>query len=298
MRPQFVSLFFVFFITISFVSSLKADLLTQKIQEIEHRLGGRVGVSVLNVKTKNQWDHKGDMRFPLMSTFKTLACANLLFDIEKGQQSFDTSVVVHPSSLISWSPITEKYAGKAITLKQACAATMSMSDNTAGNIVLSSIDGPPGLTQFMRSMGDTVSRSDRNEPDLNEGREGDERDTTTPNAMVLNLNTLLFGSRLSFESKKQLKQWMMDNQVSNDLLRSVLPKNWFIADRSGAGGYGSRGITAVVWSKTQAPLIISIYLTQTKASIEARNAAIAEIGKLIFNDALNPKELKMQINGK
>jgi beta-lactamase class A len=76
--------------------------------------------------------------------------------------------------------------------------------------------------------------------------------------------------------------WMMDNKVSDSLLRSSLPNDWSIADRSGAGGYGSRGITAVVWSGKRTPLIISIYLTQTDASFDERNKAIAGIGKKIF----------------
>jgi beta-lactamase class A len=70
--------------------------------------------------------------------------------------------------------------------------------------------------------------------------------------------------------------------VTGSLLRSVLPENWSIADRSGSGGYCSRGIAAVVWSDKRSPLIISIYLTQTDASLAQRNKAIANIGKEIF----------------
>ena len=100
--------------------------------------------------------------------------------------------------------------------------------------------------------------------------------------MVKSLHVLLFGNILSDGSKTLLKQWMMDNKVSDSLLRSVLPNNWAIADRSGAGRYGSRGITAVVWPEKHPPLVICIYVTQTKASFEERNKAIAEIGREIF----------------
>ena len=217
-----------------------------------------------------------------MSTFKTLACAKLLADVEKELQSFDTSAVITKNAIITWSPVTEKLIGENISLKQACSATMIMSDNTAANIVLTGINGPEALTKFMRSIGDKVTRLDRIEPDLNEALDGDKRDTTTPNAIVKSLHSLLFGDVLSEPSKIQLKQWMIDNKVTGSLLRSVLPENWSIADRSGAGGYGSRGITAVVWSKMRSPIIISIYLTQTDASFALRDKAIADIGKEIF----------------
>ncbi|MBL4765001.1 MAG: hypothetical protein JKX67_06950 [Colwellia sp.] len=57
-------------------------------------------------------------------------------------------------------------------------------------------------------------------------------------------------------SAAMLKQWMIDNKVTGKLLRKVLPESWSISDRSGSGGYGSRGITAVVWSDKRTPLII------------------------------------------
>jgi beta-lactamase class A len=269
-------------INISLVFSVQANTIIKKIEDQEQLLGARIGVSIYDVVGKKLWSYNGNDHFPLMSTFKTLACAKLLSDVENGLQSFDTSSVITTNSLIVWSPITEKLVGENMSLKEACSATMIMSDNTAANIVLSGIKGPKSLTQFMRSIGDKVTRLDRIEPDLNEALDGDKRDTTTPNAIVKSLHTLLFGDVLSQASKAQLKQWMIDNEVTGSLLRSVLPESWSIADRSGAGGYGSRGITAVVWSDKRTPLIISIYLTKTDASFAQRNKAIADIGKEIF----------------
>lgn len=277
------SLILVLVANFSFVSSAHANTIIKKIEEIESQLGARIGVSIYDVTDNKLWNYNGDTRFPLMSTFKTLACAKLLDDVEKGLQSFSTSTVITKSSLVKWSPVTKKYIGEKFTLKQACSAAMIMSDNTATNIVLTGIKGPKALTQFMRSIGDNVTQLDRVEPYLNEALDGDKRDTTTPNAMVKSLDTLLFGDALSQASKDQLKQWMIDNKVTGSLLRSVLPENWSIADRSGAGGYGSRGITAVVWPDKRSPLIISIYLTQTDASFAQRNKAIANIGKEIFS---------------
>ncbi|NQZ90007.1 MAG: class A beta-lactamase [Colwellia sp.] len=269
-------------INIALVFSVQANTILKTIKQQEQQLGVRIGVAVYDVAANDLWNYNGNVRFPLMSTFKALACGKLLSDVEKGILFFDISTMITEKSLITWSPITEKLVGEKMTLKQACSATMIMSDNTAANIVLAEIKGPKALTEFMRSIGDDVTRLDRIEPDLNEALDGDKRDTTTPNAMVTSLHTLLFGDVLSQASKDQLKQWMMDNKVTGSLLRSVLPGDWFIADRSGSGGFGSRAITAVVWSDKRTPLIISIYLTQTDASFAQRNKAIAAIGKEIF----------------
>ncbi|WP_331774580.1 class A beta-lactamase [Sulfurospirillum sp. 1612] len=268
---------------ISQVDGINYRGLENKIISIEKKLGARVGISVYDVDMKKElWSYRGGSRFPLMSTFKTLACAKMLHDVEKKKLLLNPYTFIKKESLIEWSPITKNYIGKKFTLKQACSAMMTMSDNTAANIVLKKIGGPKALTLFMQTIGDNTTQLDRMEPDLNEALEGDVRDTTTPHAITQSLHLLLFGDVLSDSSKAQLKKWMMENKVANSLFRSVLPNNWVIADRSGAGGYGSRGITAIVWPKTHKPLIIAVYLTQTKASFDQRNKAIAQIGREIF----------------
>ncbi|GLQ31993.1 beta-lactamase [Litoribrevibacter albus] len=254
----------------------------QVISLAEKHLSAYIGVSILDTATNQQWDYKGDERVPLTSTFKTLACAKLLFDVDQERILPSNSVVIVENDLVTYSPVTEKYVGKTMTLYEACSATMLTSDNTAANKVLEVIGGPSEVTKFVGEVGDDITRLDRFETELNEGKPGDLRDTTTPNTMSHTLKSLLFGSVLSEESRAQLMEWMVDNQVTGNLLRPVLPQGWKIGDRSGAGGYGSRSITAVVWSENRAPLIISIYIAQTEASFDDRNQAITRIGKAIF----------------
>ena len=258
----------------------------QAVVALEGKLSARIGVAVLEVKTGEQWNYKGDERFPLTSTFKTLACAKLLQDAEHQRLKLTDSVTVQQSDLVTYSPVIEKQVGQPVTLNSACAAAMHTSDNTAANIIIHAVGGPEGITRFMRELGDPVTRLDRREPELNQGLAGDERDTTTPNAIALSLKALLFGSALSPSSQQQLQRWMEHNQVTGNLLRSVLPAGWTIADRSGAGGFGARSITAVVWPHTAtppSPLIISIYIADTDAPMEARNQAIVTLGQAIFN---------------
>ena len=253
-----------------------------RIQQIEIPLNAHIGVTIYDTETEKLWSYKGDERIPLTSTFKTLACAKLLHDVDTGKASLTRATKVNKDTLVTYSPVMEQYIGKEVTASDACSATLRTSDNTAANIVLEAIGGPKALTLFMHELGDNVTRLDRIEPHLNEARPGDIRDTTTPDAMVKTLNKLLFGNVLSEKSKAQLTEWMIANEVSDNLLRAVLPAGWKIADRSGAGGYGSRSITAVVWPDKRAPFIVAIYITQTDASFERRNQAIVDIGAAIF----------------
>lgn len=275
-------LILIAFIFAPFISRAETNPVESKIREIEKRYNCRAGAAVLNTQTETLWSFNGSLRFPMMSTFKTLACANLLYNADSGKKDLNSKVAIEKNSIVEWSPVTEKKAGMEFTLEEACSAAMIMSDNTAANIVLENTGGPEALTFFMRSIGDQYTRLDRTEPELNEAAQGDIRDTTTPEQMVKTLNMLLFGNILSDESKRKLKDWMIKNKVADSLLRSVLPPGWYIADRSGSGGNGSRGITAVVWSDSRPPLIISIYITRSDGSFEERSKAVAEIGNEIF----------------
>ncbi|MEM9448403.1 MAG: class A beta-lactamase [Cyanobacteria bacterium P01_E01_bin.6] len=252
------------------------------VQRIEASMNARVGIAVYDKETNQNWQYHANHRFPMNSTFKTIACAALLARVDSAQEQLEHIVIFDESELVTYSPITETRIGApGMSLDELCEATMTMSDNSAANFILEAIGGPEALTQFMRSIGDEISRLDRWEPDLNEVVPGDERDTTSPNAMARTLEQLVLNGTLSLDSRQKLENWLKGNEVGDDLFRSEVPCNWDIGDRTGAGGYGSRSIAAVMWPPQREPVIAAVYITETEASFDDRNAAIAEIGGAI-----------------
>src|SRR5262249_27402735 len=151
-------------------------------------------------------------------------------------------------------------------LGELCEAAITLSDNTAGNMILKSIGGPPGFTDFVRSLGDAVTRLDRWETELNEAQPGDPRDTTTPQAMAGNLQSLVLDDALSSASRDRLTAWLVANKTGDAKLRAGLPKEWRIGDKTGAGNFGTMNDVAVIWPPGRGPVIVSIYMTQTTAS--------------------------------
>lgn len=259
-----------------------AGALITALERLETNLGSRVGFSAHDLETGRRWEYQANERFAMASTFKTLACAALLHRVDKDEESLDRKVSFSASDLVTYSPVTERYAGReAMSLFVLCEATLTMSDNTAANMVLKALGGPEEVTSFVRTLGDDVTRLDRWETELNEATPEDERDTTTPNAMVANLEKLILGDVLSVGSRNQLRSWLESNQVADDLFRSSVPDEWVVADRTGAGGHGLRAITAVIWPPERQPVIVALYLAETDASFAERNEAIAKIGTLI-----------------
>lgn len=264
--------------------ALSTTGLKRAVQTEEKTLQARIGMAVLDTGTGMTWQYRGNERFPLNSTHKAFVCAALLSKVDRKALSLDQHVSIEKNMLVPYSPVTEKsLAPQVMTLGEVCRAAVSYSDNTAANVALNVIGGPTAFTSFMRSIGDTKTRLDRQEPELNEAMPGDLRDTTTPDAIVNSLRNILLGNVLSVSSRFALNQWMRNDQVAGALLRASLPVNWKIADKTGAGGHGSRSIVAVIWPPSKKPLVVGIYITQTTASMQARDQAIARIGVALKN---------------
>lgn len=268
-----------------------AKRILDQVAQIEHDLDARVGLFVRDTGTGVLITHAPDDRFPLNSTFKLFACAALLARVEAGASQLEEQVKLDGQELVTWSPAVEQMldAGRRrASLEELCAAMLSLSDNTAANLVLEAIGGPEGFTAFMRSIGDTVTRLDRWEPELNEGAAGDPRDTTTPRAIGESVEKLLLGDILAPASLEKLQSWLDGHRVADDLFRSALPTDWSIHDRTGAGHHGTRGIVSVIYRPTRQPIVAVMYIRDANVTLSRRNAAIAQVGHSII-DQLGPR---------
>lgn len=253
------------------------------VANLEQTLGGRIGVTVVDINLDRTWHYRAHERFPMMSTFKTLSCAHMLTLAEQGAIDPNQTIQIQNADLVPYAPVTSKLVGGAgLSLLDLCEVTLRTSDNVAANLVLRATGGPEALTALIRTLGDTVTRLDRWEVELNEAASGDPRDTTTPAAMASLLRFLLLDGGLDPSSTQQLANWMKANAVSDALLREALPTGWSIADRSGAGQNGSRAIAAVVWDKANNPYVVTIYITQAQADMAELNRTIAAVGHRIF----------------
>jgi beta-lactamase class A len=258
------------------------DQLSRELAKIELASTGRLGVAILDTATGIRTLHRGDERFPMCSTFKLVASAAVLARVDARKQRRDQRITFQKTDLVTYSPITQTHTGApGMSLAEICAAAIDYSDNTAANLILANIGGPAGFTQFARSLGDTVTRLDRIETALNESLPNDPRDTTTPSAMVANLNSLLLGNALSASSRNQLIQWLLANTTGGTRLRAGVPATWRVGDKTGTGDHGSTNDIGILWPPNAKPLLVCAYLTGTTASLDQRNATIAAVGRAI-----------------
>jgi beta-lactamase class A len=260
----------------------RLELANERLAAIEAREGGRLGAAVLDTETGWKLEHRADERFPMCSTFKLLAAAATLKRVDGGAERLDRKIAYGPRDLLDYAPIAKTHvADGGMTLADLCAAAIDWSDNTAANLILDVIGGPAGFNQFVRSLGDYVTRLDRNEPGLNAATPGDERDTTTPRAMLQDMRQTLLGGVLSEASRRQLQGWLVDDKVGDKRLRAGLPPSWRIGDKTGSGDHGTANTIAILWPPDRPPIIAAVYYTESSEPMDARNAIHKEIGALI-----------------
>jgi beta-lactamase class A len=248
---------------------------------IEAESGGRLGVAVLDTGSGGLAGHRIDERFPMCSTFKALAAAAILSRVDAGKEQLSRRIRVEQKDILSYAPVTKQHIGQDMSIAELCDASVSLSDNTAANLLLASMGGPSAITALARTLGDELTRLDRIEVELNEGTPGDPRDTTTPAAMARNLRALTLGTVLSAASRDQLIAWLVGCKTGDAKIRAGLPKTWRVGDKTGTGGHGSSNDVAVIWPEGRAPVIVACYLTETTGTDDQRNAAHAAVGRAV-----------------
>lgn len=214
------------------------------------------------------------------STFKWLLAAQVLARVDEGEESLDRVVRYGPGDLLEYAPVTrERVEEGGLSVSELCAAAVQVSDNTAANLLLATVDSPAGFTAYLRTLGDSTTRLDRTEPELNEAAPGDPRDTTTPAAMLEDLRAVLLGDVLAPASRERLIDWMVTSTTGLARLRAGLPEGWRTGDKTGTCGRGTANDVAIIWPPGREPILIAAYLAEAEASYEDCNAALAEVAR-------------------
>ena len=257
------------------------DRLAEAFARVEATSGGRLGVALFDSETGMQTGHRADERFPMCSTSKLLTAAAILKRIDTGKLEYDKRIRFAASDLVTYSPVTEQRVTDGMTVLELCEAALTLSDNTAANLLTAELGGPEAVTNFARTLGDLVTRLDRIEPELNEARPGDPRDTTSPLAIASNLRAITRAGILNDISAGRLVSWLLTNKTGDARLRAGLPSNWRGGDKTGSGGNGTTNDVGIFWPPGRSPIYLSAYLTETSAPAAEREATLAAVARAV-----------------
>ena len=260
----------------------------QRIAGLEQAHNARIGLFAVDFESGRTVSHLDGEMFAMGSTFKAYAAARVLQMSERGGVQLDQLVFVPPNAIKPNSPVTEPAAGGTLPLAELCRAAVQVSDNTAGNLLLETIGGPPAITAFARSIGDDRTRLDRWETELNSAIPGDPRDTSTPYALGNGFRNMLTGDVLGAPQRQQLEDWMRGNQTSS--MRAGLPPGWTSADKTGSGDYGSTNDIGIAYGPDGRNVLLAIMTRSQADDPKAENLRplIGELTTLALPWLVNP----------
>ena len=271
--------------TLSLAAETAPSALNSRINDLEQRSGGRLGVAVLDTQTGRRFAWRGDDRFRMCSTFKMPLSAAILRRVDQGRERLDRRITYGRDVLMGNSPVVEKHLGEGMTVGALCEATITWSDNASANLLLDALGGsgggPADLTRFLRAIGDQTTRCDRREPELNTGAPDDPRDTTTPSAILGTWKALLLDDALSPASRKQLTAWLVANRTGDKRLRAGLPRDWRVGDKTGNNGKDTTNDIAIAWPRGRKPILIAAFHDRGSSDDDARNAVHAELAHAV-----------------
>jgi beta-lactamase class A len=264
-----------------------AERADKAFKRIQQRVGGRLGVHVLDSQSGKRIGIDEDSRYAMASTFKLPLAAALLWQVDRKAFGLEREMPIAKTDLLHHSPAVEAKLATGATgmsIRELCAAAVVSSDNAAANILLKGIGGPPALNQFFRSLGDTVTRVDRYEPDLSSNLPGDPRDTTTPRAIVGLMLKMFTQDSLSLPSRALLIDWMASSRTGLERVRAGLPKTWTPGDKTGTAENGGFNDLVIAYPPERRPIFIAVFMSESKLPVQELNAAHAEIGAIVARE--------------
>jgi len=259
-----------------------------RLAELEREYAGRIGGFALDVGTGTTVGHRARERFPMLSTFKVLAAGAILHRARTSEPGL-LDRVLHwtRDDLVEYSPVTSQHVQDGLTVTQVCEAAIGQSDNTAGNLMLSRIGGPAGLTRFVRTIGDRTTRSDRWETQLNLWAPGELMDTTSPAAMAADLRALTVGSALHPADRDLLLTWMRGCATGAARIRAALPGDWTVGNKTGSSGdIGAANDIAIAFPPGRAPLVLSIYTHRNDPSLPYEDRAVSLAAAILLDQVM------------
>ena len=252
------------------------SVLPNPLAGLERQAGGRLGVALIDSRGQTLMSHRAGERFAMCSTFKLLLGA-----MHAQTAGARQPIAVTRADLLPNSPYSERVVAGQDSMRVGFAAEhiITVSDNTAANLLLRRMGGPEAFTQRLRALGDMVTRLDRYEMDLNENRRGDPRDTTSPAAMAETSRRFVFGNLLHPAWRAQLRGWMVASRTGLARIRAGLPAGWQAGDKTGSCGTAYNDVAFLV-SPSGREYMLAVYLDRPTVPSARAEAVIADVGRL------------------
>jgi beta-lactamase class A len=277
------------------VPALAQQQLQQKIRGIAAEAHGKVSVACALPGTPLNCDLDPTAHPPMQSVFKLPLGLTILHQVEQGKYSLDQPIRFLPEDLIlpkPYSPLQDKYpnADVDVPLRTLLQMTVSLSDNTAADVLLRLAGGTKVVNDYVASLGVTGFELKDGERALHREMPLQYRNWFEPRGAVQLLRRINDHSPLTREHTALLLEWMAPATPSGRL-DGDLPAGTKVAHKSGssdvdngvAHAFNDIGLIALPDGRQ---LAIAVFVTDSTADEKTRMKVIARIGRAAYDAAM------------
>ncbi|MGH9392008.1 MAG: serine hydrolase, partial [Vicinamibacteria bacterium] len=223
---------------------------------------GEMGVAIEHLESGLRLDVRGDVPYPMASTFKLPVLVTLFHQVDEGKVRLDNVVSLESGDLHLGSGRLDDFVAPGVSLSIANLAVLMMrvSDNSAADLLRSRL-GPDGVRERLRTLGIVGISVDRTAerlildslgmpPERTEGMtrreildflnayqpapgeleaaasafEKDPRDTATPLAMNELLRAIYSGRAASADSTRRITEILLACETGTNRIPGRLPE--------------------------------------------------------------------------
>lgn len=301
------------------VRAAEPKALQTEIIRISQPVDGTIGVAAWRLDDRGpRVLVNADQRFPMASTFKVAVAGAILSKVDRGDLSLDQLVPVDPGMMVESEGLasTFRHPGVSVSVKNLLELMLTVSDNTATDVLTKLAGGPAAVTAWVRAQDIEGLRVDRDtaglirdffhlqagpfpqaleaglkaDPNLedrsskpNAEFDADPRDTATPEAMARLLQQIFTGKALKPASTQLLTEIMERNTTGKARIRGRLPNGTVVAEKTGTIGGSVNNVGVVTLPGNAGKVIIAVFIKQSSKPFEDRERVIADVSRAIYD---------------
>ncbi len=271
--------------------------LQRQIRTIAADAHGKISVACSLPGTRLNCELNPGAHPPMQSVFKLPLGLTVLHQVEQGRFTLDQPIHFRKSDLIipkPYSPLQDKYpeAGVDVPLRDLLEMTVSLSDNTAADMLLRLAGGAKVVGDYIASLGVDGFHLQDGESALHRDHRLQYRNWFEPQGAVRLLRAISDHPPLTAEHTALLLAWMRSSRASR--LALDLPEGTTVAHKAGTSDRDN-GIAAatndigLITLPDGRQLAIAVFVTDSTADEPTRSQVIARIGRAVYDQAVqNP----------
>ncbi|MDB5147753.1 MAG: Beta-lactamase [Mucilaginibacter sp.] len=294
LRSFLLSFLLIFAFGITKSNAQSAKLRTQ-IAEITIDAKGTVGVSILNLETRDTLSLNGHAHLPMQSVMKFAIAITVLHEIDNGRFKLDQLIHISKSDYYdTYSQVRNKNpeADFNIPIRELLSYMVSLSDNVACDVLIKILGGIDKVNDYIHSLGVKNIAFKATEVQMAQAWPVQYTNWAEVTDLTHLLDIAFKPNFLSPAGNAYLWKIMQETSTGPKQIKGLLPAGTIVYHKTGRSGTNDKGITAatndigIITLPNGKHLAIAIFVSDTPVDMPMRESVIARIAKAAFDDAV------------